>query len=51
MKCIGKVDIAKDSRIDGVININRVWLIPRNMEKLPKLKTGKHPDTEKEVNA
>lgn len=43
--------LCKNNRIDGAMNINRVWLIPKNTEKPPKLKTGKRPDTEKEVKA
>lgn len=42
--------LCKNNRIDGAMNINRVWLIPRDTKKPPKLKTGKRPDTEKEVN-
>lgn len=42
--------LCKANRIDGAININRVWLIPRDINKPPKFKTGKRPDAEKEVN-
>lgn len=42
--------LCKGNRIDGAININRVWLIPNDTEKPPKLKTGKRPDVEKNVN-
>lgn len=42
--------LCKENRIDGAMNINRVWLIPKHAAKPPKLKTGKHTDTEKEVN-
>ena len=42
--------LCKENRIDGAMNINRVWLIPKDTAKPPKLKTGKHTDTEKEVN-
>lgn len=43
--------LCKNNRIDGAMNINRVWLIPKNTKKPPRLKTDKRPDTEKEVNA
>ena len=38
--------LCKENRIDGAININRVWIIPRNMNKpvdarLKKQKNGK----------
>lgn len=27
--------LCKEERIDGVINVNRVWLIPKNAKKPP----------------
>lgn len=42
--------LCKGNRIDGVMNINRVWLIPKNAEKPLKLKTGKHLNVEKGAN-
>ena len=42
--------LCKENRIEGAVNINRVWLIPKNAEKPPKLKTGKHPNVEKGAN-
>lgn len=33
--------LCKENRIERVVNINRVWLIPQNVEKPPKRKTGK----------
>ena len=43
--------LCKEKRIDGVLNVNRVWLIPRDTKKPTKRKTCKCPDTKKEVNA
>lgn len=36
MECIVKVGTAglcKENRIDGALNVNRVWLIPKDSEK------------------
>ena len=42
--------LCKMNRIENAMNINRIWLIPTDTKKPPKLKTGKHSKAEKEVN-